>query len=165
MRPFVLAPLVLRPEGGRMTSPAGNPLILLFLAVVGDGTGVPETWRGDSAAGLGAAGTDKTDEEQPVRFGWCASTTGELCPGPTCQPTFISQEDSERAHPGNRAKGSSSCTMEYLRKTQYRYRGLRTGKSQNVVQSYTIMGDGNITAWDVQQQSGGQRDRPGEAPQ
>jgi hypothetical protein len=137
MRPFVLAPLVFDLKAADDIA-GWNPLILLFLAV-------SVTVRGfRNVAGRlsrGRAGTDKTGEEQPVRSG--VRSTRESYARPYVN-NIHQQEDSERAIRVIEQK-VVSCTMEYLRKHNIDIEDYER-QIQNVVQSYTIMGDGNITA-------------------
>jgi hypothetical protein len=137
MRPFVLAPLVF--DLKTADDIAGwNPLILFYLAV-------SVTVRGfQNVAGKlsrGRAGTAKADEDQPVRSG--VRSTRESYARPYVN-NIHQQEDSERAIRIIEQK-VVSCTMEYLRKHNIDIEDYER-QIQNIVQSYTIMGDGSITA-------------------
>jgi hypothetical protein len=137
MRPFVLAPLVFDLKAADDIA-GWNPLILLFLAV-------SVTVRGfrnvAGKLGRGRAGTDKTDAEQPTRSG--VRSTRESYARPYVN-NIHQQEDSERAIRIIEQK-VVSCSMEYLRKHNIDIEDYER-QIQNIVQSYTIMGDGSITA-------------------
>jgi hypothetical protein len=137
MRPFVLAPLVFDLKAADDIA-GWNPLILLFLAV----SVTVRAFR--NVAGKlsrGRAGTGKTDAEQPARPG--VRSTRESYARPYVN-NIHQQEDSERAIRIIEQK-VVGCTMEYLRKHNIDIEDYER-QIQNVVQSYTIMGDGSITA-------------------
>jgi hypothetical protein len=137
MRPFVLAPLVFDLKAADDLA-SWNPLILLFLAV-------SVTVRGFlnviGKLGRGHAGTGKSDEDRPVRSG--LRSTRESYARPYVN-NIHQQEDSDRAIRVIQQKVFSG-TMEYLRKHNIDIEDYER-QIQNIVQSYTIMGDGNITS-------------------
>jgi hypothetical protein len=137
MRPFVLAPLVFDLKAADDIA-GWNPLILLFLAVSVTAQGFRNV---AGRLGRGRAGTGKTDEDQPTRFG--VRSTRESYARPYVN-NIHQQEDSERAIRVIEQK-VVSCTMEYLRKHNIDIEDYER-QIQNIVQSYTIMGDGSITA-------------------
>ena len=135
MRPFVLPPLVFDLKAADDLA-SWNPPTLLFLA-----TSV--TVRGfKNVAGKlsrGRAGAGKADGARPAKSG--LRSTRESYARPYVN-NIHQQEDSERAIRVIEQK-VFTCTMEYLRKHNIDIEDYER-QIQNVVQSYTIMGDGNI---------------------
>jgi hypothetical protein len=134
MRPFVLAPLVFDLKAADDIAD-WNPLVLLLLAVSVTVQGFRNV---AGKLSRGRAGTGKPEEDRPVRSG--VRSMRESYARPYVN-NIHQQEDSERAIRIIEQK-VFSCSMEYLRKHNIDIEDYER-QIQNVVQSYTIMGDGN----------------------